>query len=100
MAAVRVSVVWLGVRKTLTAEQREQAADTFGAERTFRITKYTVSCEAGDYMSDVKETWEATYQSVDWMYQNRPDAKGPNGLTKGTVRVFAMKSDFSANSPI
>ena len=35
MAAVRVSFVWLGVRKTLTAEQREQAADTFGAERTF-----------------------------------------------------------------
>jgi len=65
-----------------------------------RITKYTVSCEAGDYMSDVKETWEATYESVDWMYQNRPDAKGPNGVTKGTVRVFKMGSDFSANSPI
>jgi len=31
MAAVRVSVQWLGVRKTLTPEQRNQAADTFGA---------------------------------------------------------------------
>jgi hypothetical protein len=32
MAAVRVSLSWLGVRKTLTPEQRSQAADTFGAE--------------------------------------------------------------------
>ena len=31
-AAVRVSMRWLGVRKTLTPEQRTQAADTFGAE--------------------------------------------------------------------
>lgn len=35
MAAVRVSLSWLGVRKTLTAEQRTQAADTFGAEGDF-----------------------------------------------------------------
>lgn len=35
MAAVRVSLSWLGVRKTLTAEQRSQAADTFGAEGNF-----------------------------------------------------------------
>jgi len=32
MAAVRVSMSWLGTRKTLTPEQRSQAADTFGAE--------------------------------------------------------------------
>jgi len=32
MAAVRVSLKWLGVRKTLTPEQKAQAADTFGAE--------------------------------------------------------------------
>jgi len=31
MAAVRVSLQWLGVRKTLTPQQRNQAADTFGA---------------------------------------------------------------------
>ena len=35
MAAVRVSLSWFGVRKTLTAEQKSQAADTFGAEGTF-----------------------------------------------------------------
>jgi len=31
-AAVRVSFTWLGVRKTLTAKQRSQAAESFGAE--------------------------------------------------------------------
>jgi hypothetical protein len=35
MAAVRLSFVWFGVRKTLTPEQKSQAADTFGAEGEF-----------------------------------------------------------------
>ena len=35
MAAIRVSLSWFGVRKTLTPEQRSRAADTFGAEGNF-----------------------------------------------------------------
>ena len=35
MAAVRVAFTWLGIRKSLTAAQKEQAADGFGAERTY-----------------------------------------------------------------
>jgi hypothetical protein len=35
MAAVRVSLSWFGTRKTLTAEQKSQAAGTFGAEGAF-----------------------------------------------------------------
>ncbi len=35
MAAVRLSFVWLGVRKSLTVEQRSQAAESFGAEGAF-----------------------------------------------------------------
>ena len=35
MAAVRVSLSWLGVRKTLTPEQKAQAAESFGAEGQF-----------------------------------------------------------------
>jgi hypothetical protein len=35
MAAVRIAFTWFGVRKTLTAEQKAQAADTFGAEGEF-----------------------------------------------------------------
>ncbi len=34
-AAVRVSFTWLGVRKSLSAGQRQQAADGFGAEGQF-----------------------------------------------------------------
>jgi hypothetical protein len=34
-AAVRVSFCWLGVRKTLTPEQKTQAAEPFGAEGEF-----------------------------------------------------------------
>jgi hypothetical protein len=33
MAAVRVSFTWLGVRKTLSPQQKSQAAESFGAER-------------------------------------------------------------------
>ena len=35
MAAVRVMFTWLGTRKTLSLEQKSQAADTFGAERAY-----------------------------------------------------------------
>jgi hypothetical protein len=34
-AAVRVSFTWFGVRKALTTEQRNQAAESFGAESDF-----------------------------------------------------------------
>ena len=34
-AAVRVSFTWLGVRKTLTHEQKHQAAESFGAEADY-----------------------------------------------------------------
>ena len=35
MAALRVSFTWFGVRKTLTPEQKSQAAESFGAEGQF-----------------------------------------------------------------
>jgi hypothetical protein len=35
MAAVRVSLSWFGVRKTLTPDQKAQAAESFGAEGAF-----------------------------------------------------------------
>ena len=35
MAAVRISFMWFGTRKTLTAEQKAQAAESFGAEGQF-----------------------------------------------------------------
>jgi len=59
-----------------------------------RLTKYDVSCDADATMSDVKEKWEATYETVNWVYQNRPAAAGlglGTNLTQGQARVFAMK---------
>ena len=35
MAAVRLSFIWFGVRKTLSPEQKAQAADAFGAEGNY-----------------------------------------------------------------
>ena len=35
LAAARLSFTWLGVRKSLTSQQKEQAADPFGAEGKF-----------------------------------------------------------------
>ncbi len=35
MAAARLSISWLGVRKSLTSAQKDQAADSFGAEGKF-----------------------------------------------------------------
>ena len=52
MAAVRVSLQWLGVRKTLTAEQKNQAADTFGA--------------TGDYLSIGKKLLDTRHPSMRW----------------------------------
>lgn len=35
MAAVKVSLTWFGTRKSLTAEQKAEAAEPFGAEAKF-----------------------------------------------------------------
>ena len=43
-AAVRVSFTWLGVRKTLSTEQKAQAAEGFGAPAADRICS-CVSCD-------------------------------------------------------
>jgi hypothetical protein len=35
MAAVRLAFTWFGVRKSLSAQQKEEAADSFGAEGSY-----------------------------------------------------------------
>jgi hypothetical protein len=47
MAAVRLAFVWFGVRKTLTQEQKSQAADAFGAE--------------GEYLSAAKKLLDTSH---------------------------------------
>lgn len=59
---------------------------TFG---NVRLINYSLSVDTSETMSDMKEEWTATYETVGYVYQNRPAASGPT-LTKGTARVFAM----------
>jgi hypothetical protein len=53
MSAVRLSFTWFGTRKTLSHEQKAQAADTFGAEGQF--------LSAGKKLLDTRD---ARYRSV------------------------------------
>ena len=62
MAAVRVSLSWFGTRKTLTLEQKSQAADTFGAE--------------GAFLSAGKKLLDTTAREV----QGRDRRQGPHHL--------------------
>ena len=50
MAAVRVSFTWFGVRKTLTPQQRSEAAEGFGAEGNYlSATKKLLDTRHPDY---------------------------------------------------
>lgn len=55
------------------------------------FTKYELKVDTSETMSDMKEEWTATFKTVDYVYQNRPAASGPNFVTQGTARVFKMK---------
>ena len=57
MAAVRLSFIWFGVKKTLTQEQKSQAADTFGAE--------------GDYLSAAKKLLDTSHPAFRAVIQRR-----------------------------
>jgi hypothetical protein len=54
MAAVWVSLRWFGVRRSLTADQKAQAADAFGAETGF-LSAGRVSQLRGEF----RNSWEA-----------------------------------------
>jgi type VI protein secretion system component Hcp len=57
-----------------------------------RLKNYKLSVDPSETMADLKEDWTATYESVEYSYQNRPAASGVNLVTKGTMRVFKKKS--------
>jgi len=73
MAAVRVAFCWFGVRKTLTPEQKAQAADTFGAE--------------GQYLSADKkllDTRQAENPNVEGRNPKRRTRNPPSGSSART----------------
>ena len=58
MAGVRLSISWLGVRKTLTPDQKAQAADTFVAEGAYmsaakKLLDRIVEGRMGKFLSEV-----------------------------------------------
>ena len=57
---------------------------------TLRLIDYDLSVEVSETMSEMKETWTASYEGVGYMYKNRPAASGANMVTQGTARIFKM----------
>lgn len=64
--ATRVSFIWFGVRKSLSAEQRAEAAETFGAEGPFVSagkklidTKHKAYREVTGIRTDIRKFWHS-----------------------------------------
>lgn len=55
------------------------------------LTNYDLSVDVSETMADMRETWTASYETVDYVYLNRPAAGISDGITQGTARVFKMK---------
>ena len=60
--------------------------------KNVRLIDYALSVDVSDTMADLNENWTATFEEVEYVYQNRPAAAGPNFVTQGTARVFKMLS--------
>lgn len=81
------------LRAVLTLHHRSTNAPvslviTFG---NVLLTNYSLAITPEDTMSELTESWTAEYETVDYVYKNRPAAAGPNFVTQGTARVFKMK---------
>lgn len=55
------------------------------------LIQYDLDVDVTDTMTDLKETWTAEFEQVDYVYKNRPDVTGSNQVTQGTTHVFKMK---------
>ena len=55
------------------------------------LTEYSLEVDVSETMSDMRESWTASFEEVDYLYQNRPGTGGVPGVTQGTARVFKMK---------
>ena len=76
MAGVRLSISWFGVRKTLTPDQKAQAADTFGAEGEF--------LSAGKKLLDNKDAAELA-RRLTIIETQVPSALENPGVTRGEL---------------
>jgi hypothetical protein len=89
MAAARVAFCWFGVRKTLTPEQKAQAADTFGAEGQYLSAgKKLLNTRHPAFLAvtNVRHQLVATWQSMSLPY---PEAAGSFLRTRSTSSTAA-----------
>jgi len=47
-----------------------------------QLMEYDLSCESTDTLTEMKETWKAQFRAFDYVYQNRPPAGMPKGITQ------------------
>jgi hypothetical protein len=105
MAAVRVSLSWLGCRKTLTAEQKAEAADTFDASGRFLTagkklldTKHSAFRAVTNVRGRILATWKAATvpfpepgirligrDKIDWFHGEMTDRK--NELAEAVAKL-------------
>ena len=65
MAAVRLSFMWFGVRKSLSAEQKAEAADSFGAGRVVPVGRQEAARhQAPSVQGRLGRTW-TSHRSVE-----------------------------------
>ena len=94
MAAVRLAFTWLGVRKTLSREQKAEAADAFGAEGEF--------LSAGKKLLDTRHTAYKAVTAIrgrliaNWRHMTLPYPEpGLRLLPRSRIEVFnRLQSDL------
>jgi hypothetical protein len=103
-AAIRLSFTWFGTRKTLTPEQKAQAADTFGAEGAFLSAgKKLIDTKDPDYkaVTSVRGRIVSYWRSISLPYPEpgirliRQDDVGPLNLQLTTLKADLEESVIS-----
>ena len=60
-----------------------------------RFESCTITCDGQDTMAEMKEDWQANYEHISYVYQNRPPTGIPASpfvlATQGRVKVFVME---------
>jgi len=54
------------------------------------LMSYNLTVEPGETMTEIRESWTAKFEMMDYAYQSRPGTGGIPGLTAGTARIFKM----------
>jgi len=89
MAAARVSFTWLGVRKTLSREQKEQAAESFGAEGQGPVVRLRPAAGEMNRAAGLALRLSFLTAGVSWL----PPRRKPGLRTAHMREALPLKSD-------